>query len=658
MLAPAAFALRLIPYTRQYSSQWWGLFSKYLIWGPVAAFFIFLSEFTLKTRTVSSAGFNTIAGDINIDFLIICAFLYAGYAFARKSGMIGANYVTSFVDKFAQGGSVVAQYIGRGSALKHIGSAIEGKTGFGGVRKVGEEWVKRSQQIQALPGSTKKIFSQFGKDYDKGVGKQERAQVRTMARFLPKGFDAESLEKDDVSKWDADEAYNVIKQRIKDKKFKPSDFRELLPNMSKRTARGLVKLMQERPEGWEDGHSFNLSEAMKKKLGLGELDGAQLSVINEGDPIPADFNGFILDNSDPDDKYKMRVKGEKPGKNKKPGRPYEFQMDRTYNNDLSDFGTEDQENKRENEYKIMVDKFNRTIEAGKALGSDPDAENKLRQRAFTTKDIFAPEEIDRVREEIKDKLGVNLRVDMDPKWGSLLSRSGQRVILSSKVAGDERIDMDVNEGRYYSKENIGDLVKTLRESGDMSESDIQKLIAAAELKGGIQAVRGVPRTHKKALEEVVNLKLKTEPAQVRFARQNQGNHEGMHSVLNYISRSNRNLYQNIIKTITTFDAKNFEALEKEIREFKDKGEQPYKNISKERLVEEIITNKKFASKMSGDLIKQVNDLLNPAIKSHKELRFKAGREVRAEDRVKVLSDKLEKRNQEVPEAANKFDFEV
>lgn len=661
-ISPIYFAMSVLPFTRQYSTRLSGMFTKYLTWGPVAAFFIYMSSYILQTRTTSGAGYKSFAGDINIDFLIITGFLWAGYVAAKGSGMIGAEMVTKFTDKglssFKTAGGVVARYVARGSALKHLGSY----TGIKPIEKVGEKWVSTAQNLKAIPASGKKVFEQFSRDYDKGVAKKQRAQTRVLSRFLPKGFDAESLEKDDVGKWDADETYNVIKARIESGKFGAADFSDLVPNLSRRNLRGLVKLWKDNPsvKNWTPDYTKKLDEALKRKLGTGDLGGADLLQEHPvGTTSGRGINGFVFDPTK-DDPYNMRLLY-----NKKKGKgagaavqDYDVKMDATYDNDMADFIGEDKEKVRQSEFAAKLEKFDRTVKAAQALTNDPDAENKLRERAFTAKDIFAPEDINRVREELKDQLGVNLRVDLDPQWGSLLSRSGQRVKLSAKVATDDRIDMELNEARYYPKERIGDLVKVLRESGEMNESDINKMIASAEKAGGIQVVRGVPRTDKRALSEIVNLQIKSEPAQVRQARQAQGAHEGTHSVLTLIKRSNKELYNNIVKTITTFDTKKFDELENEIRNFTNsRGEQPYQNISKDDIVEEIISNKKFSSKLPPNYAKQITELLAPAVKAHTALRVKTDKELRGKDRLNELARKYSQRSKEkVPDEATNFDL--
>jgi hypothetical protein len=659
ILSPAAFALRILPFTKKYSEQWIGLFTKYLIWPPVASFFIFLSYSLLATYKPDVAG--RFGWGIDIDFFIITALLWGAYLTARATGMQGAAFVTKLTDKglagFTDAGKITARYFARGSALKHAGGALEKRTGISFVKKAGEKWQGGAQAIEAMPDTAKRALEQFSKDYSKGVGKKQRGQLRTLSKILP--FDAESFEKDDIGKWDADEAYKVIKERINDGKFSGADFRDLVPNLNRKALRGLVKLWDDRGTmgaNWTTGHTEVLDESLKRKLGTGDLDGNQLLNILPAGTTPAPgVNGFVYDPT-ADDSYNMRaVVDKKVGKGRGGARKqFEVKMDASYTGpDLADFGTQEQEVHREAEFKTLTDKFNRTVEAAKALTNDPDAENKLRERAFTVKDVFAPEEINRVRDEIKDHLGVNLRVDLDPKWGSLLSRSGQRVKLSAKAASDERIGMDTNEARYYPKEQIGELVQVLRESGEMNEASIQKMVAAAERAGGIQVVRGVPRTDQRALEEVVNAQVKFEPVEIRTARQTQGNHEGTHSVLNLIQRSNKELYRNIVEKITNFDSKKFGELEQEIRSIPS-----YKNISQADIVEEMISNPKFASKLDSKLVGEVRELLAPAIQKHQELRIKAGRELRSEDRVNQLATKLEKRNQSVPDSAKQFDFKV
>ena len=70
ILSPFAFVLPIIPGGQSYASQWWTMFSKQVITGPLLAFFIWLSLSILGgtgnigNEILNSSGKSTIAGDI------------------------------------------------------------------------------------------------------------------------------------------------------------------------------------------------------------------------------------------------------------------------------------------------------------------------------------------------------------------------------------------------------------------------------------------------------------------------------------------------------------------------------------------------------------------------------------------------------------------
>ncbi len=93
MVSPVFFGLNILPTTKKYATDFRETFVKYLIWGPVAMFFLNLSFVFIQETGgsfVANPAFN---------YLFISAFLWAGYSFAKKSGMHGSGFVTNVTDK-------------------------------------------------------------------------------------------------------------------------------------------------------------------------------------------------------------------------------------------------------------------------------------------------------------------------------------------------------------------------------------------------------------------------------------------------------------------------------------------------------------------------------------------------------------------------------
>lgn len=125
ILSPVAYALRVLPNTERYASQWWAEFTKYAVLGPVLAFFLWislalvgssntncqgaqdplsradcnvgtsLSQNKQDTQALSSDFVNQLL-DMNqlITFIIGIIFLMLGLQYATKAGTAGASFAS------------------------------------------------------------------------------------------------------------------------------------------------------------------------------------------------------------------------------------------------------------------------------------------------------------------------------------------------------------------------------------------------------------------------------------------------------------------------------------------------------------------------------------------------------------------------------------
>lgn len=88
ILSPVAYALYILPDTQQYAKQWWQTFIKYLIWSPVAMFFVSMANLFIKEK-----GTGSITNNTNFDALFIAAFFWAAVLVAKQAGMVGSEMV-------------------------------------------------------------------------------------------------------------------------------------------------------------------------------------------------------------------------------------------------------------------------------------------------------------------------------------------------------------------------------------------------------------------------------------------------------------------------------------------------------------------------------------------------------------------------------------
>ena len=141
-LSPLAFMLSTFPQGQPYASQYWGQFTKYLVNGPVLAFFIWLAlsvsgniDANSITSDTSIQGLKTgVIGVLKLEnflsFILSIGFLAGGLMVSSQIGGIGASW-----------GASTARSLGN-KGLNMTKSAVKG-TFRGAV--TGLDWVNRKQ---------------------------------------------------------------------------------------------------------------------------------------------------------------------------------------------------------------------------------------------------------------------------------------------------------------------------------------------------------------------------------------------------------------------------------------------------------------------------------------------------------------------------------
>ncbi len=130
ILSPLAYALRIIPNTERYASQWWSEFGKYVVSGPVLAFFLWLAlALSAGSANQSSVLFQSVNGTSGANanltnqvqqqlapiqkdfvteifsmprlmtFIVSIIFLMMGMQYASKSGGAGAGFAKRIYEK-------------------------------------------------------------------------------------------------------------------------------------------------------------------------------------------------------------------------------------------------------------------------------------------------------------------------------------------------------------------------------------------------------------------------------------------------------------------------------------------------------------------------------------------------------------------------------
>lgn len=178
VLAPLPYVLFAFPKLKQYATMWWTEFTKYLIIGPVMAFFLWLAfavvnqgGFSLfedagSGGTGSNVAVNEFLKDSGIftkilekseftKYVISIAMLFAGMIAAQKAGVVGASMAGSVVNRARAIGTGVLKGAGRWSLrtadetqakfFKNVLLKPLGNTGIGrklGIDIAGKEGIK------------------------------------------------------------------------------------------------------------------------------------------------------------------------------------------------------------------------------------------------------------------------------------------------------------------------------------------------------------------------------------------------------------------------------------------------------------------------------------------------------------------------------------
>lgn len=168
VLSPLAFLLSSFPVGQKYAAQYWGEFTKYLINGPVLAFFIWLSLITVQNFDTSTL--KTVMMECTteimclpnfIGFLIAIGFLVGGLIVSQQIGGMGASWGANAVSGLKTRGLGLAKGAAKLGAKAPLGLAGWGarklKAGTGvelrptkiiaGIKEAFED-KKRKEEIQ------------------------------------------------------------------------------------------------------------------------------------------------------------------------------------------------------------------------------------------------------------------------------------------------------------------------------------------------------------------------------------------------------------------------------------------------------------------------------------------------------------------------------
>ncbi|MBX4187239.1 MAG: hypothetical protein KW802_03235 [Candidatus Doudnabacteria bacterium] len=188
ILSPMAYVLDILPATKHFAHEWWQAFVKYLVWAPVAMFFVRLTIWLAKNGLQGFGSGNNSA----FNYIILMAFMWASVIVAEHAGMVGGNAIINTAEKaghglghwmgHSAGGRVARTWNDFTSHMyaKNPDSRIR-KTAFAVLNPVaaGKAWSERSHEKTHIAQSYalatgKEIFGgKIGTPYRANLARQE-----------------------------------------------------------------------------------------------------------------------------------------------------------------------------------------------------------------------------------------------------------------------------------------------------------------------------------------------------------------------------------------------------------------------------------------------------------------------------------------------------
>jgi len=205
ILSPFAYLLAAIPAGQKYASQWWGEFTKYVITGPIAVFFLWLALYTTsQTEITALSGVVEKDGDMALSaifetaafqrYLILIALLIGGLKITQQVGgtagsaagwgMGKINAGKSFAVGMAKKGARKTAGIGASAAKgsgKFVGRQTLGLAGKG-LSAVGTEG--------SLMAASGKFATGWKSDLDKTIAKKKENKRAATLKKLGMGDNA------------------------------------------------------------------------------------------------------------------------------------------------------------------------------------------------------------------------------------------------------------------------------------------------------------------------------------------------------------------------------------------------------------------------------------------------------------------------------------
>ncbi len=197
VLSPLAYLMAAFPQGQKYAGQWWGDFTKYVITGPVLAFFLWLALTTagesakkLGTADIDRMNLgegvlsNFLSAPIFQTYLITIGFLVGGLMVTQQIGGIAASVAGKGIGAIQKGKAMTYKGVKKGTVgtAKFVGRNSLGVAGAG-------------LQIASSKGSSVNKLGKFASNWrtDINKGRQESRANKRLATLKKMGMGDKSM---------------------------------------------------------------------------------------------------------------------------------------------------------------------------------------------------------------------------------------------------------------------------------------------------------------------------------------------------------------------------------------------------------------------------------------------------------------------------------
>lgn len=159
ILSPMAYLALALPKTSQYATQWWGMFIKWVLYGPIVLFFLIIIT---RIQNVDIVLSDTIAGNrlftvfFNqfIHFAIVIALFFAAHSVGKKVAGAGSDAVMGFAKKNPRAALLTGLALGTGGlaaplAAVGLNAAARSRTANDLYKGVGSN-LKESKMVKPV----------------------------------------------------------------------------------------------------------------------------------------------------------------------------------------------------------------------------------------------------------------------------------------------------------------------------------------------------------------------------------------------------------------------------------------------------------------------------------------------------------------------------